>query len=92
MLALCGDVCLYVILVLLRVAQLLCVFQENFSTICSTTLVVSVCVCVCVVCVCVCCLLWRNIVFKGKGKYRKSWKESTNVQRKTWTMIFLCVY
>lgn len=92
MLALCGDVCLYVILVLLRFAQVLCVFQENFSAICSTTLVVSVCVCVCVVCVCVCCLLWCNIVFKGKGKYRKSWKESTNVQRKTWTMISLCVY
>lgn len=53
MLALCGDVCLYVILVLLRFAQVLCVFQENFSTICSTTLVVSVCVCVCLRSVCV---------------------------------------
>lgn len=49
MLVLCGDVCLYIILVLLCVARLLCVFQENFSTVCSTTLVVSVCV-VCVAC------------------------------------------
>lgn len=31
-------------------------------------------------------------MFKGKGKYRKSWKESTNVQRQTWIVIFLCVY
>lgn len=31
-------------------------------------------------------------MYKGKGKYRKSWKERTNVQRKTWIVIFLCVY
>lgn len=43
----CDDVCFYIILVLLRVVRLLCVFQEIFSTICSTTSVVvvySVCV------------------------------------------------
>lgn len=48
----------------------------------------DVCFCITLCTVYACCMLWCNMMFKGNGKCRKSWKESTNVHQQTWIVNF----